>query len=115
MSGIVVVDQRADWPAGEAAVRVMTAWEYLNEAAGEPPRTRVYNLCRSFAYQSSGYYVSLLAAARGHRPLPEVTTIQDLKLRDGPRLLNEDLERLLQASLAPLESPRHVLHAYFGR
>ena len=83
MSGIVVVDQRADWPAGEAAVRVMTAWEYLNEAAGEPPRTRVYNLCRSFAYQSSGYYVSLLAAARGHRPLPEVTTIQDLKLRDA--------------------------------
>lgn len=115
MSGIVVVDQRTDWPASEAAVRVMTAWEYLNEAAGEPPRTRVYNLCRSFAYQSSGYYVSLLAAARGHRPLPEVTTIQDLKLRDGPRLLNEELDRLLQSSLAPLESPRHVLHAYFGR
>ena len=116
MSGIVVVDRRADWPVEHADVRIMTAWEYLTaDPGGEPPRTRIYNLCRSFAYQSSGYYVSLLAAARGQRPLPDVTTIQDLKLRDGPRVLTEEVEALLSASLDRLESDRYTLHAYFGR
>ena len=104
MSGIVVVDRRADWPVEHADVRIMTAWEYLTaDPGGEPPRTRIYNLCRSFAYQSSGYYVSLLAAARGQRPLPDVTTIQDLKLRDGPRVLTEEVEALLSASLVPVD------------
>lgn len=116
MSGIVVVDQRSDWPVETPGMDVVTAWDYLTrDEFTRGRRTRVYNLCRSFAYQSSGYYVSLLAGARNHRPLPDITTVQDLKLREGPRVLNDEVEALLQQSLAGLESDRYVLHAYFGR
>jgi glutathione synthase/RimK-type ligase-like ATP-grasp enzyme len=116
MSGIVVVDQRSDWPVDTPGVEVVTAWDYLTrDEFTRGRRTRIYNLCRSFAYQSTGYYVSLLAGARDHRPLPDITTVQDLKLREGPRVLNDEVETLLQQSLAPLESDRYVLHAYFGR
>jgi hypothetical protein len=39
---------------------------------------KIFNLCRSYRYQGIGYYVSLLAEARGHKP-SEHRTIQDMK------------------------------------
>jgi glutathione synthase/RimK-type ligase-like ATP-grasp enzyme len=37
------------------------------------------NLSRSYAYQSKGYYASLLAEARGHRIVPTVETMLELR------------------------------------
>ncbi len=116
MNGLVVVDQRSDWPLEVPAVTVATAWEYLtDERYVRARRTRVYNLCRSFSYQSTGYYVSLLASARGHTALPEVTTIQDLKLADGPRIINDEVDELIEQSLARIGSERYTLNVYFSR
>ena len=116
MNGLVVVDQRGDWPVQTPGIQVATAWEYLtDETFTRARRTRVYNLCRSFSYQSTGYYVSLLAGARGHTALPEVTTIQDLKLADGPRIINDEVDELIERSLAPLGSERYTLYVYFSR
>ena len=117
MSGIVVVDQRSDWPLDTPGIDVVTAWDYLtHETHTRAPRTtRIYNLCRSFSYQSTGYYVSLLAGARGHKPLPEITTIQDLKLADSPRIINDEIEELIQTSLARIGSSEYVMNVYFGQ
>lgn len=116
MSGIVVVDQRADWPVSLPGIEVVTAWDYLtHEELTRARKIRVYNLCRSFGYQTTGYYVSLLAGARGHKPLPEITTIQDLKLADSPRILNDEVEELIQRSLARLGSAEYVMNVYFGQ
>ncbi|MEW6167582.1 MAG: RimK family protein [Pseudomonadota bacterium] len=116
MSGIVVVDQRSDWPVDIPGIEVVTAWDYLtHELHTRSRRVRVYNLCRSFAYQSTGYYVSLLAGARSHKPLPEITTIQDLKLAESPRIINEEVEELIQRSLARIGSDQYFLNVYFGR
>ncbi len=77
MSGIVVVDQRGDWPVDIPGVDVVTAWDYLTQDSFTRLRgVRVYNLCRTFSYQTTGYYVSLLAGARGHKILPDITTVQ---------------------------------------
>ena len=38
----------------------------------------VINLCRSYDYLTLGYYVSLVADARGHRVLPGVEMVEDL-------------------------------------
>ncbi|SFF53055.1 Glutathione synthase/RimK-type ligase, ATP-grasp superfamily [Fontimonas thermophila] len=115
MSGIVVVDQRTDWPVDIPGIEVVTAWDYLtHEMHTRARRQRVYNLCRSFAYQSTGYYVSLLAGARGHKPLPEITTIQDLKLAESPRIINDEVEELIQRSLARIGSSEYVMNVYFG-
>ncbi|TJY59795.1 RimK family alpha-L-glutamate ligase [Sinimarinibacterium sp. CAU 1509] len=115
MSGIVVVDQRADWPVDIPGLEVVTAWEYLTqELHTRARRLRVYNLCRSFAYQSIGYYVSLLAGARGHKALPEITTIQDLKLAESPSIINDEIEALIERSLGRIESSQYVMNIYFG-
>jgi hypothetical protein len=51
----------------------VAAREYLTDPKfSENRRSRVFNLCRSYGYQTVGYYVSLLATARGHKPLPSV-------------------------------------------
>jgi hypothetical protein len=76
---------------------------------------RVYNLCRTYGYQTLGYYVSLLAAARGHRPMPTVETLQDLRLDPVVRIVSGQLEDLIQKSLARLKGRRFELSVYFGR
>ncbi|MDP3294381.1 MAG: RimK family protein [Nevskia sp.] len=115
MSGLVVVDQLADWPVQIPGVEVVTAWKYLTHDEFTRIRgARVYNLCRSFSYQTTGYYVSLLAGARGHRILPDITTVQDLKLAESPSVLNDEIEELMQKSLARLGSNEYLLNVYFG-
>jgi glutathione synthase/RimK-type ligase-like ATP-grasp enzyme len=115
MSTLVVVNDPADWPIEVPGVRVVAAREYLTDPRWtEEPRLKVFNFCRSYRYQKTGYYVSLLAAARGHRPLPSVATIQDLKSQTIVRVASDDLDELIQQSLAPIQSSEFVLSVYFG-
>jgi glutathione synthase/RimK-type ligase-like ATP-grasp enzyme/gamma-glutamyl:cysteine ligase YbdK (ATP-grasp superfamily) len=70
---LVVVSERED-AAGLPEFSVSTAQGYI-EAAGAAPRDALLiNLCRNIGYGSDGYYVSLLADARGQRVLPTLET-----------------------------------------
>jgi glutathione synthase/RimK-type ligase-like ATP-grasp enzyme len=115
MEWLIVVDQASDWPDDVAGTRVIRALDYLTQPDAFGARCRVINLCRSYAYQSTGYYVSLQAAARGHRPLPGVMTVQDLRAPSVLRLIAADLDDLMRRSLAALNSDEFVLSVYFGR
>ena len=110
-----MVDEPADWPLAIPAAEVVSARTYLtDERFSTVRRARVYNLCESYRYQSTGYYVSLLAAARGHRPLPDVLTMQDIKSRAMLRPA-DDLEELVNRSLADIAAEKFELSVYFGR
>lgn len=91
--------------------------DYLKQpiAADEEERTQVVNLCRNYKYLGIGYYVSLLAEARGHKPSPSIVTLQDLKSPAMLRMVSEELEELIQESLHPLQSDEFILSVYFGR
>ncbi len=116
MPSLIVVDNPADWPHAIADAEVVEARHYLTDSGYVSRRNlKVYNLCRSYRYQSIGYYVSLLAAARGHRPQPGVQTIQDLKSSVIIRSISDELDRLIQKSLQPLQSKDFILSIYFGR
>lgn len=116
MPTLVVVDDAGDWPLDLPGVETVPARLYLTDRRYTELRgARVYNLCRSYRYQSLGYYVSLLAAARGHKPLPTITAVQDLKSQTLVRVVSEDLDTLIQKSLAHLRSGEFVLSVYFGR
>jgi glutathione synthase/RimK-type ligase-like ATP-grasp enzyme len=116
MKTLVVLYDPAEWPVSIPGVQLVAARDYLTAPEFSTlRRARVFNLCRSYRYQSNGYYVSLLAAARGQRPLPSVTTIQDLRSPTVLRSLAEEQEELIQRSLAPLQSDEFVLSVYFGR
>lgn len=77
----IVVEKASDWGAYYPSADVVTAMEYLREPIAGDESTHVINLCRSFRYLGAGYYVSLLAEARGHRVIPSVRTINDLSKR----------------------------------
>ena len=113
---LLVVDNPAEWPLNVPHVEVLAAEDYLTlPLYRELPRAKVFNLCRSYKYQTAGYYVSLLAEARGHKPIPSVSTIQDMKSPGLVRLASEDLEELIQAELATVKSDTFVLSIYFGK
>ncbi|HMA11803.1 MAG TPA: RimK-like ATPgrasp N-terminal domain-containing protein, partial [Steroidobacteraceae bacterium] len=116
MSILIVVDNPRDWPLDIPGVAVVSARAYLTDPAyGEGHSVKAFNLCRSYRYQSLGYYVSLLAEARGHKPLPRVSTMEDLQSQNLVRLLTEDLDELAQKSLAPIKSDSFEVSIYFGR
>jgi len=116
MSILIVVNNPRDWPLAIPDVTVVPARAYLSDPSyGSDRIVRVFNLCKSYRYQTLGYYVSLLAEARGHKPMPRVNTIEDLQSRNMVRLLTEGLDDLIAKSLAPIKSDTFELSIYFGR
>lgn len=113
---LIVVNHPPEWPLEVPGVEVVPARSYLTDPAyADLERARVFNCCRSYRYQTIGYYVSLLAAARGHKPLPDIPTIQDMKSPTVVRLLSEELDELIQHSLADVRPRRFTLSIYFGK
>jgi glutathione synthase/RimK-type ligase-like ATP-grasp enzyme len=116
MAVYIVVENPKLWPLKVAGAQVVAAREYLTDPRfSEKRRSRVFNLCRTYGYQTLGYYVSLLATARGHKPLPSVHTIYELRQSAILRVVSDDLDELLQRALAPLKSKEFELSVYFGR
>lgn len=116
MSSILVVENPKEWHLDIPETELVSAQEYLsNPRFIDLKRARVYNLSRSNGYQTVGYYVSLLAAARGHRPLPTVTTLQDLKLASVVRVAAAELDDRVQQLLSVIKHDKFELSIYFGR
>jgi glutathione synthase/RimK-type ligase-like ATP-grasp enzyme len=115
MATILVMERPENWPLEIPGLEVVLARTYLTDPTWSTRRgVKVFNVCRSYRYQSLGYYVSLLAEARGHKPLPSVSTIQDLKTPTVVKVLSEDLEALIQKSFSDLVSNDFTLSIYFG-
>ena len=113
---IVVVNNPKNWPIELPGVEIVAAKRYLTEPEfGAVRRTKVYNLCRSYSYQSLGYYVSLLAEARGHRPLPSIQTVQEIRNPAVLRLRSQEFDKLIQSSLRSIQGDEFILSVYFGR
>lgn len=113
---VIVVERPERWPFQIPGVEVVGAREYLTaDRWARLSRVSVLNFCRSYAKNTTGYYVSLVALARGHRPLPSVTTLHGLHVDSVVRSASEDLHDRIQTSLRPLKSERFDLSVYFGR
>jgi glutathione synthase/RimK-type ligase-like ATP-grasp enzyme len=117
MRKIVVVNNLEDWGFNNMEdVEVVAAKAYLTDPSFmELKNARVFNLCRTYKYQTTGYYVSLLAEARGHKAIPNITTIQDLKSQTIVRAITEELNETIQKSLSRLKSNNFTLSIYFGQ
>jgi glutathione synthase/RimK-type ligase-like ATP-grasp enzyme len=116
MAIVFVTDSQPDWANRIPNVELVDPHEYLTASDWCRRRhIKLYNLAGSYQYQSLGYYVSLLAEARGHRPFPSVMTIQDLQKNRGVGFVPPELEELINRSLAPIQSDRFTLSIYFGR
>lgn len=113
---LIVVNNPERWNLAIPGVELVSARDYLtNPAYAAPSRSKILNLCRSYRYQAVGYYVSLLAEARGHIPMPSVTTIQDFKSQTIIKSVSADLQDLIDKALKPIRSDHFELSIYFSR
>lgn len=115
MKPLLVVDSPKRWPLKIPGMELVSSYQYLSDPEyAQGVGRKVFNLCRSFRYQAAGYYVSLLAEARGHKPLPSVSVIQDLKLAPVIRVASQDLDEVIQENLKRLKANEFDLSIYFG-
>jgi glutathione synthase/RimK-type ligase-like ATP-grasp enzyme len=115
MPKLIVVEKPESWSFRVEDVEVITPDQYITDSTFQSVRNlKVINLCKSYQYQSEGYYVSLLAEARGHKVLPGVSTIQDLRF---PSILREDsldFDLLIQNTFKAEPTDRVEFNIYFG-
>jgi glutathione synthase/RimK-type ligase-like ATP-grasp enzyme len=116
MLKLIVVDKPKHWNLRLDDVEVITPGQYITQEAYQSGKNlKILNLCRSYQYQSEGYYVSLLAEARGHKVLPEVSTIQDFRY---PSILRDDsleFDALIQATFKHEPYDKVEFNVYFGQ
>ena len=116
MKKLIVADNPETWEIGTANLKITSPLEYLTNPDWCKVRNlRVFNLSKSYSYQSKGYYVSLLAEARGHKPTPTVANILDVHKPFVIKQLSDDFNGLIQRRLKDLRSQEFILSVYFGR
>lgn len=101
MPDLVVVDEPDAWPRPAGSTELVASLDYLSDprfAASREP-TKVVNLCGDHSYQSIGYYVSLLAAARGHRVTPSASSIREVDLEAKVARVADELETDIRRAL----------------
>lgn len=115
MQKLIIVENPDHWQFNIYDAEVITPAKYISaETYQQFKGLKVLNLCKSYQYQSLGYYVSLLAEARKHKVLPGISTIQDLRF---PSILREDFldfDDLIQTSFKNEKTDRVEFDIYFG-
>ena len=115
MRNFIVVDNASKWSLDIDSAEVISAKDYITGPRFHNiPNARVFNMCNSYRYQSLGYYVSLLASARDHRAMPNVTTIRDFTNLSIIRNFTDDIDEVIQRSLKNVEGNYFSLIICFG-
>ena len=115
MPKLIVVEKPESWKISLEDVDVISPDKYLSDEGYQSIKNlKVLNLCKSYQYQSEGYYVSLLAEARGHKVLPGVSTIQDLRFPSILRDDSLDFDELIQKTFKHEPYDRVEFNIYFG-
>ena len=119
MGWLVLVDHEKDFPNSETLHKVITTRDYLTRPnIFQGTRPKIINLSRSYAYQGSGYYCSLLAEARRHRIVPTVETMLELSRKDlyahALPELEDELNKSAKKAFAETTTPERLLIC-FGR
>lgn len=116
MQMILVTDDPNYWSFISDLAPIVEASDYLSdEQYHQNTSIRVINLCKSYHYQTIGYYVSLLAQARDHKAIPSALHIQDALSTSLAKQISLDIEEEIQHSLHDIKSDEFVLSIYFGQ
>lgn len=115
MQTILVTDDTEYWSFLSKLAPIIEATNYLlNEDYHKNPSIRAINLCKSYSYQTIGYYVSLLAQARDHKAIPSALHLQDAHSASLAKQISQDVEEEIQHSLREIKGNKFILSVYFG-
>lgn len=113
---LIIINHPRTWHFTDINAKVISVKEYIsNQEYHLDNNLRVFNLCSSYSYQSYGYYVSLLASARGQRVIPNVTTIRDLSSIDIIRSITSEISEQVELVLKNRKENSFSIHVYFGQ
>ena len=116
MKKYIIVNHPEKWKLKLDHIEIVSAQSYLtNPEFSRLKNARIFNLCKDYSYQSKGYYVSLLAEARGHLAIPTVKNIVDLREPKLVKIVSEEFDDLMQTSLKGIKSQEFTLSIYFGQ
>jgi len=116
MQTLLVTNEPEDWQFLQPLTQVVSANDYLSDAIYHTNTSiRVVNICRSYHYQTLGYYVSLLAQARGHKAIPLASNIQDGLINRLSKHLTHAIDEEIQHSLRYIKGDEFIFSLYFGR
>ncbi|MCB7480105.1 RimK family protein [Christiangramia sediminis] len=116
MHKYIVVNHPETWTISSENLKIISSKDYLtNPEYSRLKKARIFNLCKDYSYQSKGYYVSLLAEARGHLAIPTVKNLVDLGEPKLVKIVSEEFDDLIQQSLKNIKSQEFTLSIYFGQ
>lgn len=116
MNKYLVVNKPEHWNIHLENIELVAARDYLmNPKFSTMKKARIFNLCKDYSYQSKGYYVSLLAEARGHQAIPTVRNLVDLREPILVKIVSDEFDGLIQKSLRDIKSQEFTLSIYFGQ
>ena len=116
MQKLIITEKPELWSAEIADAEIINPATYINSDNYKKYRAvKIINLCESYQYQSEGYYISLLAEARGHKVIPVTSTLMDFKLPKLAREDAEDFDTLIQETLDKATKAEEIdFLIYFG-
>lgn len=119
MENLIIVEKLKDWHTNLPEANVITAQDYFNgKAEYSNKNIRIFNLCRSYGYLTTGYYVSLLAEARDQRVMPSLQTVVGLNRKSIYSLsidfLNKQIDKAVTQHNIAETTNKFVLDIIFG-
>jgi glutathione synthase/RimK-type ligase-like ATP-grasp enzyme len=103
---LIIVEQESDKDWAGSAGQPVTMREYVTDPARYTQRNqRVVNLSGDLGYMDLGYYVSLLAEARGQKVVPTVGTILGLSRKTLYSLDLPEMNAALRSDILKLAQP----------
>lgn len=116
LSNIIVVKNPRNWNLHIEGVKVVSSKDYITGAEYQSLKNaRIFNLSNSYQYQKMGYYVSLLASARDHRVIPNVTTLRDFSSLSLIRSLSGYIDDDIQATFKQVPENKVSVFIYFSK
>jgi glutathione synthase/RimK-type ligase-like ATP-grasp enzyme/ribosomal protein S18 acetylase RimI-like enzyme len=116
ISNIIIVRNPKNWNLQIEGVKVVSSRNYITGAEFQSLKNvRIFNLSNSYQYQKMGYYVSLLASARDHRVIPNVTTLRDFSSLSLIRSLSGYIDDDIQKTLKQVEGNKISIYVYFSQ
>lgn len=115
MKQLVVVEQMEYWQEEVKSTDVVLSTAYLTSSSFLNGYERVINLCDLDRHQGQGHYVSMLADARGHHPLPATKAVEDLHLPKIAHRIGAEIDDAIQAGLAYSQDNTARIRSYFGQ
>jgi glutathione synthase/RimK-type ligase-like ATP-grasp enzyme/ribosomal protein S18 acetylase RimI-like enzyme len=115
IKNIVIIDKPLPWLFELNHIEVVYAKDFIKEAAYQQKKGfRIFNLCENYAYQSMGYYVSLLSSARNLRVIPHVSTLRDITNQSITKSIGDEEKETINQQLKSIASDSFSLTIYFG-